>query len=277
MSNNRPNHNGFSIIEALITLAIATSGLLLLVDLFSSVADISTKNRLKAELNDVRNGTHMALNDPATCLENFKNVRVNRDRIDANDTTYMEPLPGIYEGQTIKPVVESGSYIEHMTPQVMVEAVKAFNWHEITPTSFSFDIDVSVSGGVTDAFKVLRVFLMVDPASPTTDKMVPTFCLAGARLAGVRNNCRVVKGPALTAPSQAVCFDTEDLVSGGGTCLLPDGTTWVDNTRDAEYGYLTDTRPIQVGTAFGWESDCQQYSSGSPDVVLSQAYALCCH
>lgn len=260
--------------EMLIAAAIGTI-------VFASVAQLllsqnlsAFKLRAKLELTGVHLDIQQALSDPATCMANFGNLRIDENQ--AGSASYALPVNSLVDDALMpNTILQQGQSPNGFSSNARVSEIRVTNIVKVSDDQFRFDVKIPLvnrDNFVTKMIGVTGMWMTTEPSSPASAK-IPQDCGYGARAVGV-GTCRLIEAFSdMNGPGDAFCAPGEKLVTGGGSCVRMDTTAWDESGPSTEVGWLVGSTRISSGALEGWRSDCYGLNL---DMSKSQVVAYCC-
>lgn len=273
-----PNRSGFSLVEVLISLALAVGMFLIVSHFLNSQVAIIRRLKSKLELTSLYLDVQRSIGIPANCLRTFAApFSINESQLSNPD--YVVNLPAIYENDvSATPILAQGQLVPSLTYEVFVSSIRAQNIVRTGPDSFLVDLHAPLQdnqGQNVYVLRLTRIQLRTDAASPATAK-VPLSCLYGG--ASPLGECRIVtETPNHNLPHVVNCAADETAVVGGGSCVLPSGSDWDEpwTPPPGSTGFIISSNPVQTGPLSGWRFDCfAEFPAG--DQTRSSTSVYCC-
>lgn len=248
---------GFSIVELLISIALALVIFFAAGNLFQSQMNTVRKLKMKLEITslylDVQRSFSVAANCIGTLAPPFT---INETQL--NDPTYSVAIPSIREmGPSPVLLMQSGQAIPNLTLESIAGPIRAANISRMGPDYYLLDIIAPIMDYERKhvyTISLSRIRVMTDPTSPNTAKR-PVSCRYGTGLS--IDSCRLVEelGPA-NLPHTVLCAPDEVVLTGGGSCVTRTGAEWDEPAAPVDPGYIHKSRPVMAGPLSGWEFDC---------------------
>ncbi len=264
-----PDNRGLSLVELLLSLALAVALFMGVSYILQSQVAVVRKLKTKMELTSLYLDLQRSFSVPENCLRNFK-VPFTIDEYRLTTAGYGVNLDTLSEeGAPPLTLLTSGRKIDNLTYDATVAGIRALNISKTGPDSFLLDIHAPVRGGdgkQLHQFGLTRIQLKTDPESPPSAKRVVACRYGGAAQIGL-TDCRIVSGTgSLNFPHFVMCGPDETIVAGGGVCM--------GNSKD-NVGFISYSGPKLTSSQSGWELDCRN-SATVDDLIHSHVVAYCC-
>lgn len=268
------NPGGFTLIEVLIGSTVTLGLILVAMNLIDVQKQAVSILRTKITLDSIRIDLQSALEDSATCFDNLKPpFQFNPSRV--GDALYTIPIAQLSEpGPPPRVLAQVGQALTDIKPELIVSAMHVHRLQQVAPNTYIFQVLLNITDRQNNYVSSVEIpaRVVADPSSTSTVATVAS-CGSGGSTGAPSCYWSTATG-ILNLEVDAFCAPGEMVVTGGASCLFPDGTEWAGRTPLLnEVGYMITTRNVISGGVEGWRGDCYVYGW---DMAVSKSIALCC-
>lgn len=263
------NASGFTSTAVMLLALVSSIAVYALAQMvFNQSAEIK-RIQLKVALKDVQLDVEQALGFAESCRASFPYDTFSFDETSIGDASYTAPVQSIVEVGTTNRIIAQMGPLEGTTETAQVERLFANNFVAL---GADHDLNIAVTDfrvGTVGNVKITGIQVRTDPSSAPLKKPVDCWL---TRLR-TQSSCRMVVATVdgSNGGSWAGCGSDEQLISGGGSCRLPNGNPMDYTTPPEDRGYAIIDWPGNDEN--GWVFECYNYQG--EDRIAARAFAYC--